>query len=258
MSNPPFDAAVPRWMSSLGSVRNVVRQELVAGQLAEHLPSGRLRVLDVGCGQGTQAIRLAAAGHDVTGIDTSRHLLERARSDAEAVLGEDARRLDLRLADLAEFAGRGSDRWDVVCCHGVVMYLPSLADAITALVSLARAGGLLSLLSRNQAGIAMRAGLAGRWSDALAGFDATHYVNNLGITAVRADQPDEVRSALSAAGAETLAWYGVRLFSDPLPGDAQVSHDELRVLLAAEAQAARRDPFRRVAALTHTLAVRRR
>jgi SAM-dependent methyltransferase len=257
-TTPSFEPAVGRWLSSVGSVRDAVRQELVANQLAETLPSGRLRVLDVGCGQGTQAIRLVAAGHDVTGIDASRELLDRARHDAAEALGDDAVRLDLRHGDLFEFAGNDAGGWDVVCCHGVVMYLPSLTDAIAALVSLAKPGGTLSLLTRNQAGIAMRAGMARRWSDALGGFDATHYVNNLGVVGVRADRPEEVRSALSAAGADTLTWYGVRVFSDPLPVDAKLRQDELDALLAAEAQAGRRDPFRGVASLTHTMAVRRK
>jgi len=55
-----------RWVGHLGSVRDLVRQELVARQLAEHLPQPAagpvLRVLDVGCRQGTQAIRLARLG----------------------------------------------------------------------------------------------------------------------------------------------------------------------------------------------------
>jgi S-adenosylmethionine-dependent methyltransferase len=256
-TNSPFEPAVGRWLSSLGSVRDAVRQELVAGQLAEHLPSGRLRVLDVGCGQGTQAIRLVAAGHEVTGIDLSRDLLDRAHADAVAALGDDAQRLHLQQSDLFEFAGNAASEWDVVCCHGVVMYLPSLAEAVAALVPLVRPGGLLSLLTRNQAGIAMRAGMARHWSDALAAFDSAHYVNNIGITGARADRIDEVRSTLSAAGADTVAWFGVRLFSDPLPVDEQMSQDEFDALLAAEVEAARRDPFRQVAALTHTIAVLR-
>ncbi|MDD9350217.1 MAG: hypothetical protein PV363_15640, partial [Mumia sp.] len=53
------------WASRLGSLRNVVRQSLVRTQIHEHL-EGVETVLDVGCGQGTQAIELAARGLEVT------------------------------------------------------------------------------------------------------------------------------------------------------------------------------------------------
>jgi len=65
-----FAAGHERWIAGLGGVRDVVRQALVARQLADHLePDQALDVLDVGCGQGTQAIALATAGHTGTGID---------------------------------------------------------------------------------------------------------------------------------------------------------------------------------------------
>ncbi|GAA2151988.1 hypothetical protein [Humibacillus xanthopallidus] len=50
------------WLQRLGNLRNVVRQEVVARQLAPHLPAPPATVLDVGAGQGTQALRLAALG----------------------------------------------------------------------------------------------------------------------------------------------------------------------------------------------------
>lgn len=135
------------------------------------------------------------------------------------------------------------------------MYLPSLAEAVTALVSLARPGGLVSILTRNQAGIAMRAGMTGRWREALDGFDAARYTNRLGLEAVRADRPEAVSAALGAAGAEALAWYGVRLFTDHWDhGEPPADLDDL---LAAEEQAGQRDPYRHLTALTHTLAARR-
>jgi hypothetical protein len=69
-----------------------------------------------------------------------------------------------------------------------------------------RPGGLLSLLTRNRAGVAMRAGMGGDRAAAREGFDANPYDNRLGIQAVRADEPDEVGAAPAAVGATRTAW----------------------------------------------------
>jgi SAM-dependent methyltransferase len=240
-------------------LRDVVRQELVARQLREHLPppevSGTARIVDVGCGQGTQAIRLAAAGYQVTGVDRSAELLDHARRTADAEPEVVQQRLSWQRGDLFDFAAAHAGEWDLVCCHGVLMYLSNLPDAVRALVSLARTGGLVSILTRNQAGIAMRAGMTRRWADALRGFDADRYTNWLGLADVRADRPEAVQAALSAVGAEMVGWYGVRLFTDHW-NDEDIPAD-LDALLDAEEQAGRRDPYRRLTALTHTLARRR-
>jgi S-adenosylmethionine-dependent methyltransferase len=251
-----FAPGVGPWRQSLGKVRDEVRQELVTRQLATHLPPVSAVdppcVLDVGCGQGTQAIRLARMGFDVTGVDVSDELLDAARAAAAAEPIAVAARLRFEYGDLLALRDELAGGFDVVCCHGVLMYLPSLREGIAALVRATRARGLLSVLTRNRAGIAMRAGMRNDWSAALAGFDARYYRNRLGIDNVRADDVAEVADAFDAAGAGRLAWYGVRLFSDhwettEVPADFED-------LVAAEEQAGRRDPYRAVAALTHTLA----
>lgn len=48
------------------------------------LPSGRLRILDVGCGTGELSLLLAGMGHQITGIDLSDEMLSVARSKAKA------------------------------------------------------------------------------------------------------------------------------------------------------------------------------
>jgi SAM-dependent methyltransferase len=249
-----FGPGVDAWLSGLGLVRDAVRQELVHRQLVAHLPQGRgpLRVLDAGCGQGTQALALARLGHEVVGLDLSDKLLDEARRAAAEERAGVRSRLEFVTGDLLALGAEHAGRYDLVCCHGVAMYLPSLEGAIAALCGACRSGGLLSVLTRNRAGIAMRAGMTGDWAGALQGFDDRRYKNRLGIEAVRADEPGEVQAALTARGALVVAWYGVRLFTDhwgheePGPDFAQ--------LLAAEEEAGCRDPYRSLAALTHTIA----
>lgn len=56
-------------------------------QVAGRFPVGqRLRVLDVGMGQGTPALRLAQAGHKVTGVERDAQML--AAAAREALSGE--------------------------------------------------------------------------------------------------------------------------------------------------------------------------
>ena len=249
-----FGRGADEWLSGLGLVRDAVRQELVHRQLLAHLPQveGPLRVLDAGCGQGTQAIALARLGHEVVGLDVSGKLLHEARRSAAEEPTTVRRRLCFVSGDLHALGDEHTGSYDVVCCHGVAMYLPSLDEAIAALCATCRPDGLLSVLTRNRAGIAMRAGMTGDWVGAIEAFDARHYRNRLGIEAVRADEPEEVQAALTGRGAYAVAWYGVRLFTDhwgperPGPGFAE--------LLAAEEEAGRRDPYRSLAALTHTIA----
>ncbi len=255
-----FAPAVDAWREGLGKVRNAVRQELVARQLDAHLPrpGPNVRVLDAGCGQGTQAIRLARAGYTVRGIDLSEDLLELAARSAADEPDDVRARIRFDRADVLHLDGASGRSFDVVCCHGVVMYLPTLEQGLAALVGALRPGGLLSVVTRNRAGIAMRAGISGDWKGTLDGFAARLYTNRLGLTGVRADEPAEVAAGAAELGAEPIAWYGVRLWTDHWAlTDVPDDEAEWTALLAAEEEAGRRDPYRAVAALTHTLAVRR-
>ena len=142
--------------------------------------------------------------------------------------------------------------FDVVLCHGVLMYVPEPEPMLAALARVVAPGGLLSLLVRNADALAMRPGLLGDWSGAAAAFGGDAYVNRLGLT-VRADRRETLAATLNGIGTPVHAWYGVRVFTDTAASDAEPPPD-LAALLDCEERAARTDPYRRVAALLHVIA----
>ncbi|MFC5724640.1 class I SAM-dependent methyltransferase [Streptomyces gamaensis] len=249
-------------MRGLGGLRNTVRQELVARQLDEQLaarfPVGRrLRVLDVGPGQGTQTLRLARAGHEVTGLEPDPRMAAALREALAAEAPGVQERVRIVRGDGRDTGAHflpGS--FDVVLCHGVLMYVPEPDPMLAGLARVLAPGGLLSLLVRNADALALRPGLSGDWDTALAAFDSPSYVNRLGLT-VRADRRETLAATLAGIGTPLRAWYGVRVFTDLSPDGALPPDDAaLARLLTAEERAGRTDPYRAVAALLHLCGVR--
>ncbi|MEV7864907.1 methyltransferase domain-containing protein [Streptomyces sp. NPDC088124] len=227
-------------------------------QIAGRFPVGqRLRVLDVGMGQGTQALRLARGGHTVTGLESDAGMLATAR-EALATEPEGIReRVRLIEGDGLETGVHflpGS--FDLVLCHGVLMYVNEPDALLAGLARMLAPGGLLSLLVRNGDGLALRPGVAGDWAGALDAFDADTYTNRLGLR-VRADRLAALTATLAGIAAPLHVWYGVRVFTDGAADDAlPPSGADLERLLAAEDRAGRTDPYRGVAALLHLCGVR--
>jgi S-adenosylmethionine-dependent methyltransferase len=253
-----FASGEQEWRARLGTLRQVVRQEAVARQLAECLPDLPLRrVLDIGCGQGTQALLLARRGHVVTGLDSSAQLLDdfRAALAAEPAEVRDRVRLVQGEAEaVAELFAPSS--FDVVLCQGVLMYFPDPDPLLDAIAQVVAPGGLVSLLVRNGDALAMRPGLLGDWDGARQAFEGVAYRNRIGVDA-RADRLADLSAALARRRMPVSRWYGVRVFTDAAASDAPLPDDAtLAAILRSEEQAGRTDPYRHVAALLHLIAVR--
>ncbi|HET8987509.1 MAG TPA: methyltransferase domain-containing protein [Humibacillus sp.] len=255
------------WLERLGNLRNVVRQEVVARQLAHHLPSPPATVLDVGAGQGTQALRLAALGHVVIAVEPDERMrtaFERAAAGLDPAVRGRTTLVDGDLAGLAE-ATRGAT-FDVVLCHGVLMYLPESPSAIRRLAARLAPGGVLSVLARNGDALAWRPASRHDWTGAsrmLAETDAARlegrdarYLNEIGVDA-RADTLDSLMSSCVDAGLRVEAWAGVRIASDDVPVEQPVPQgDELAALLDVEERLGAADPYRALGTLLHVIARR--
>ena len=106
--------------------------------LLSALPHAPAAVADLGCGTGTLPLLLAEEGYDVTGVDFSPEMLERA---------------DAKAGDRARFvAGDAADpplarsRYDVVLCRHVLWALPDQPAVLRRWVDLLAPGGRLILV----------------------------------------------------------------------------------------------------------------
>jgi SAM-dependent methyltransferase len=248
-----FTAGEQNWQERLGKLRDVVRQELVARQLEPELPPAPVRIIDCGCGQGTQALRLARRGYHVTGVDASADLLGRFGRDLAAEPAGVRDRVRVEHGLIEDYAERaGLSRFPVVLCHGVLMYADDPAPVLRAIAALTAPGGVVSLLVRNADALAMRPGLLGDWGACRSAFGTDRYENRIGVSA-RADRLADLTGRLAGHGLSVTAWYGVRVFTDAA-ADSAAPPADLPALLDCEERAARTDPYRRVAALLHVIA----
>lgn len=254
-----FAAGEEQWRARLGTLRQVVRQEVVARQVAAHLPDlPPRRVLDVGCGQGTQALVLARRGHFVTGLDSSAQLLDDFRTALAAEPAEVGDRVQLVQGKAEAIAGLfAPSSFEAVLCQGVLMYFPDPDPLLDAIGQVVAVGGVVSLLVRNGDALAMRPGLLGDWDSVGKAFDGGSYRNRIGVDA-RADRLEDLTAALARRQMSVSQWYGVRVFTDTAASGAALPDGAtLDAILRFEERAGRTDPYRHVAALLHLIAVRR-
>jgi SAM-dependent methyltransferase len=98
----------------------------------------RLRVLDVSCGIGTVAARLARAGHAVVGVDAVEHLVAVARTKAAGLDGVD---LAFHHLDIADGRVPGAGTYDVLVSMHTLYWHPRPEAMLEACRRALRPGG---------------------------------------------------------------------------------------------------------------------
>jgi S-adenosylmethionine-dependent methyltransferase len=237
------------------SVKGYVRTYVMHQQLLEHLPPPPAPVLDVGGGAGHQSLPLAQAGYDVTLLDASPAMLDKAQQRLQRLPDEAQRRVTLLQAagEDADAAVHGR-RFAAVLCHGVLGYLDEPEPLVNQLCQCAAPGGVVSIMTGNAKASAVRPALERRWDDALASFDARTEIGVLGVQG-RADTVEELSELLQSRGVEPVRWYGVWLFVDWLEfGGAELDPsdtEQVAATAAVELEASRRDPYRQLSRVFH-------
>src|SRR5215469_5703786 len=98
----------------------------------------QMRVLDLGCGDGTTALPLARAGAEVTGIDIARNLVAAGnRRATEAGLSN----LKFQEGDACNLEGVTDDSFDLVISVFGAMFAPKPFDVAKEMVRVTKPGG---------------------------------------------------------------------------------------------------------------------
>ncbi|MEU6711301.1 class I SAM-dependent methyltransferase [Nonomuraea sp. NPDC046802] len=107
------------------------------GQLLRQVPNGCRKALDVGCGTGEFARRLAAKGIDVDAVDASEEALETARARSAD------HTIDYRHADVTTIDLPGG-HYDYISCLASIHHVPF--ETVAALREALSPNGVLAIL----------------------------------------------------------------------------------------------------------------
>jgi S-adenosylmethionine-dependent methyltransferase len=253
-----FESGAEKYADYLETPEGRLRLDLAFANLQEFLPQATrsLRALDLGCGTGAIAMRLARLGLHVTLLDSSLSMLDFAKRAArEAGVTE---RITLRHGDAAQLANLfPAASFDVILCHNVLEYVD---DPCAVLHSAARvlrdSSGILSVLARNQAGEVLKTAI--RDGDlAAAGHNLTAEWGHESLYGgrVRLFASDVLQTMLRAASLAVTAERGVRVISDYLPPGVH-RNDEYERIFELERKLGKRPEFAAVARYTQCLAHR--
>ncbi len=235
-----------------------LRSDLAFANLQDFLPippaRSSLYALDLGCGPGVTAIRLARLGIHVTMLDSSPAMLELARRAAleAGVIGK----VVLQCGDAAQLADLFPARsFDLILCHNVLEYCDDASAVLRSAVRVLRdSSAILSVLVRNQAGDVFKAAIqAGDLAAAEKSLTAEWGQESLYGGRVRLFTPDSLRAMLKEASLAPIAERGVRVLADYLPPQVSRSADYERIF-ELERKLGNRGEYAAVSRYAHWLA----
>jgi len=254
-----FQSGADKYAAYLETPEGRLRGGLAFANLQDFLvrpQSGRpLRGLDLGCGTGATAVRLARLGVHMTLLDSSSAMLDIAKRAAREA-GIDGR-LALNQGDVAQVANLfPAGSFDVVLCHNILEYVDDPNRVLSAAAKVLKndSTGILSILVRNWAGEVFKAGVKTGDLGAAEHNLTTMWGNeSLFGGRVRLFTFDSLQVMTKGAALGVAAERGVRVVSDYLP--PQVSrHEEYDRIFELERKLGSRPEFAAVARYLQVIA----
>lgn len=255
-----FQPDAGKYAAYLNTPEGRLRLDLTFANLQEFLPAlqanNSLSALDLGCGTGAVAVRLAQLGFHVTLLDSSLAMLDIA--ERAAIDPGVSDKMVLKHGDAAQSASLfrcGS--FDLILCHNLLEYVDDPGAVLCGAARVMRgSSAIFSVLVRNQAGEALKAAIqSGDLAAAKEGLTAEWGQESLYGGKVRLFTSVSLRNMLKAASFRVIAERGVRVIVDYLPPQVSRS-DEYERILELERKLGSRAEFAAMARYIHVLARR--
>jgi S-adenosylmethionine-dependent methyltransferase len=229
-----FQSDANKYAAYLETHEGRLRSDLAFANLRDFLPlqaKSFACALDIGCGTGATAVRLARLGIHVTLLDSSAAMLDIAKRAAlEAGVTD---KIALQHGDVTQLANPFRSRsFDVILCHNILEYCDDSAAVLRSAASALRdSSSLLSVLVRNQAGEVFKAAIqTGDLAVAENNLSAEWGQESLYGGRVRLFTPAGLHVMLKAASLGVIAERGVRVLADYLPRTISRSDEYERIL----------------------------
>ena len=256
-----FRSGAHKYAAYLETPEGRLRTDLAFANLQEFLSLPQLprslSALDLGCGTGAIAVRLARLGVHVTVLDSSSTMLDIAsRTAREAGV---AAKILVKQGDVAQLPNLfPTGSFDVILCHNILEYVDDPGAMLRAAAQvMADSTAILSVLVRNRAGEVLKSAIQkGDLAAAEDNLSAEWGRESLFGGRVRLFTADTLRASLSSASLELTTSRGVRVISDYLPPGISRTAEYGRIL-ELERKLGSRPEFAGVARYLHYIARRR-
>jgi S-adenosylmethionine-dependent methyltransferase len=229
-----FQSGANQYAIYLETPEGRLRSDLAFANLEDFLPRSQavksLCALDVGCGTGATAVRLARLGIHVTLLDSSPAMLDIAKRAAQEAGVTD--KVVLQHGDATQLTNLFRTRsFDVILFHNILEYCDDPGAVLRAAARALRdLSAILSVLVRNQAGEVFKAAIqAGDLAAAENGLTAEWGQESLYGGRVRLFTSDSLRALLTESSLAAIAERGVRVLADYLPPQVSRSADYERI-----------------------------
>jgi S-adenosylmethionine-dependent methyltransferase len=238
-----FGQMLPEWQAENSMPWGQLRYHSTWRNIAKHIEDRPLHVLDIGGGDGMDAIHYASLGHSVTLSDCSSTMLTEARklADEQGV----AERLRLIQTGPEAVPDLFHEKpFDLILCHMMIEFVPDVQSLLRNACKLLTPRGLLSVLDTNRySDVYMQAfqkkSLSGAYN-AVGGKEYFHpWVNRL----TPRFSADEIIDQFSQNDCSLVGHYGVLNVCAYLPNEPKFDPEYYRELEILEDRLTDRYPY---------------